>query len=249
MSAVQDGPSSALSHQSSTAMPPPIELTLVVAATRQMGIGKAGTLPWTGLRKEMAYFARVTKRVPASSDPSTKTQNVLIMGRKTWDSIPPNFRPLKDRLNIVISRSHPDHHHHHDADSDDASETTAASVVKLSSLDAVLRYLQARQATTSFSSPAAVKEGQSGIQMGKVFVIGGGEIYAAALRLKEARRVLLTSVQNDFECDTFFPQISEETGWEKQSKEALDAWTGEDVPGGEQEENGTRYEFQMWERK
>lgn len=42
----------------------PIELTLVVAATRDMGIGRAGTLPWTGLRKEMAYFARVTKRLP-----------------------------------------------------------------------------------------------------------------------------------------------------------------------------------------
>lgn len=49
-------------------MPPPgpTELTLVVAATRQMGIGRNGTLPWTGLRKEMAYFARVTKRLPAS---------------------------------------------------------------------------------------------------------------------------------------------------------------------------------------
>lgn len=47
-------------------MPPPLELTLVVAATRKMGIGKGGTLPWTGLRKEMAYFARVTKRVSTS---------------------------------------------------------------------------------------------------------------------------------------------------------------------------------------
>lgn len=42
----------------------PVELTLVVAATRDMGIGRAGGLPWTGLRKEMAYFARVTKRLP-----------------------------------------------------------------------------------------------------------------------------------------------------------------------------------------
>ena len=43
---------------------PPLELTLVVAATRNMGIGRAGTLPWTGLKREMAYFARVTKRLP-----------------------------------------------------------------------------------------------------------------------------------------------------------------------------------------
>lgn len=42
----------------------PFELTLVLAATRDMGIGLRGTLPWTGLRKEMAYFARTTKRLP-----------------------------------------------------------------------------------------------------------------------------------------------------------------------------------------
>ena len=41
----------------------PVELTLIVAATRNMGIGRNGTMPWTGLRKEMQYFARVTSRV------------------------------------------------------------------------------------------------------------------------------------------------------------------------------------------
>lgn len=44
----------------------PFELNLVLAATRDMGIGLRGTLPWTGLKKEMAYFARVTKRLPPS---------------------------------------------------------------------------------------------------------------------------------------------------------------------------------------
>jgi dihydrofolate reductase len=51
-------------------MPPP-ELTLIVAATtRNMGIGRAGDLPWTGLKKEMAYFARVTKRTPSVDSPN-----------------------------------------------------------------------------------------------------------------------------------------------------------------------------------
>jgi dihydrofolate reductase len=40
------------------------ELTLIVAATRSMGIGFQGGMPWQGLRKEMQYFARVTTRVP-----------------------------------------------------------------------------------------------------------------------------------------------------------------------------------------
>jgi dihydrofolate reductase len=47
----------------------PLELNLIVAVTaKNMGIGRAGGLPWTGLKKEMAYFARVTKRVPSSAE-------------------------------------------------------------------------------------------------------------------------------------------------------------------------------------
>jgi dihydrofolate reductase len=55
----------------------PPELTLIVAATRNMGIGRAGTLPWNGLKKEMAYFARVTKRVP-SNPSNTEGSNVSL---------------------------------------------------------------------------------------------------------------------------------------------------------------------------
>lgn len=40
------------------------ELTIIVAATRNMGIGLHGSMPWTGLRKEMQYFKRVTTRPP-----------------------------------------------------------------------------------------------------------------------------------------------------------------------------------------
>ncbi len=49
----------------------PLELTLVVAATRSMGIGASGTMPWKGLRKEMKYFARVTTKLP----PHVRSQN------------------------------------------------------------------------------------------------------------------------------------------------------------------------------
>lgn len=42
----------------------PLELTLIAAATRTMGIGAHGSMPWSGLRREMQYFARVTSRLP-----------------------------------------------------------------------------------------------------------------------------------------------------------------------------------------
>ena len=75
-------------------------VTIIVAALKPLyGIGNKGSLPW-GLRKEMAYFKRVTTR---TVDPSLR--NAVIMGRKTWDSIPTKFRPLPNRLNVVLSRS------------------------------------------------------------------------------------------------------------------------------------------------
>jgi dihydrofolate reductase len=154
------------------------------------------------------------------------------MGRKTWDSIPPRFRPLKGRLNIVISRSHAE-----------TSEVvnTETEPVRVSSLPKALEYLRSRPPNS----------------IGRVFVIGGGQIYAAALEMAGAKRVLLTRVMTEFECDTTFPlhlddDENQEGGvkrqWRKGSKEELDTWTGEVVPEGLQEENETQYEFQLWER-
>ncbi|KAL1897708.1 hypothetical protein Sste5346_004016 [Sporothrix stenoceras] len=221
-------------------MPPtiaPLELTLVVAATaRDMGIGANGGLPWTGLRKEMAYFARVTKRGEG---------NAVIMGRKTWDSIPPKFRPLRGRLNVVISRSFAP-----GLPKDPVGGPDAAPV-EASSLEAALEYLRSRTAAAEATEAAASTPN-------RVFVIGGAQIYAAALGLAEARRVLLTRVQSDFACDTFFPlalgsgattEITTDVPkWVQRSREEHAAWIGEEVPEGNQTENGTEYEFQMWER-
>lgn len=160
--------------------------------------------------------------------------NAVIMGRKTWDSIPPKFRPLKGRLNIVISRSFPS------PSSEPASLETDS--VKASSLEQAISYLRSRPQGT----------------LGRVFVIGGGQIYASALEIKEAKRVILTKVMSDFECDTHFSlklsdddegQGESDTGWVKRSKGELDAWAGETVPEGVQVENGTEYEFHMWERR
>lgn len=68
----------------------------IVAMTESRGIGLNGNLPWS-LKSELAYFSKVTTYYNrSSSDPP----NVIIMGRKTWESI---NRPLKNRINIILS--------------------------------------------------------------------------------------------------------------------------------------------------
>lgn len=70
-------------------MPDPIRLSLIVAQARNRVIGARGQLPWR-LKDDLAHFKRTTMGAP------------VIMGRKTWESLPK--RPLPGRANIVISR-------------------------------------------------------------------------------------------------------------------------------------------------
>jgi hypothetical protein len=97
-----------LSHSTSFSLSlllffPPLKMTqfaLVVAATEDLGIGLLSNLPWR-IPKDMAFFKQVTSKIPSPSI----TQNAVIMGRVTWESIPPKFRPLDNRFNIVVSRN------------------------------------------------------------------------------------------------------------------------------------------------
>lgn len=68
-----------------------MKIGLIWAQARGGVIGRGGVMPWH-LPEDLAHFKRVTLNHP------------VIMGRKTWDSIPPRFRPLPGRRNIVVTR-------------------------------------------------------------------------------------------------------------------------------------------------
>lgn len=70
---------------------------IIVAADLNLGIGKNNALPWR-ISKDLKYFKDLT-----SSTPVPEVLNAVIMGRKTWESIPPAHRPLKGRINIVLT--------------------------------------------------------------------------------------------------------------------------------------------------
>lgn len=67
------------------------KIGLIYARARNGVIGRDGVMPWH-LPEDLAHFKRTTLNHP------------VIMGRKTWDSLPPRFRPLPGRTNIVITR-------------------------------------------------------------------------------------------------------------------------------------------------
>lgn len=67
------------------------KISIIVAASDNLAIGKDNKLLWT-LPSDMNYFKRITNG------------NMVIMGKNTWESIPIKYRPLPNRDNVVLTR-------------------------------------------------------------------------------------------------------------------------------------------------
>uniref|UniRef100_A0A7C9EP03 dihydrofolate reductase n=1 Tax=Opuntia streptacantha TaxID=393608 RepID=A0A7C9EP03_OPUST len=147
---------------------------VVVAATKEMGIGKDGKLPWK-LPSDLKFFKDITMN---TSNPEKK--NAVIMGRKTWESIPLKNRPLPGRLNVVLTRSN------------DFVAGNFENVVSCGSLDSALKLL----ATSLYDC-----------SIEKVFIIGGGQLLRAALNAPACEAIHMTEIETSIECDTFIPAV------------------------------------------
>jgi dihydrofolate reductase len=151
-------------------------VTLVAAVARNGVIGNGPDIPWH-LPGEQRLFKELT------------TGHVLVMGRKTYDSI---GRPLPGRTTVVVTRH---------ADWQPVGGRPE-SVLVAGSVDEAL------------TLAAAVDD--------QVFVVGGGEIYRAAMSL--ADRLVITWVDLEPEGDAYFPTV-DETEWTGVEQEHHDAWS------------------------
>lgn len=95
-----------------------VQFTCVAAVGPKGQLGENNDLPWPAgsIRGDMNFFKNLTllkvmyseKGEVINCTPSEKLYNVVIMGRKTWDSIPKKFKPLESRFNIIVTSSHVD---------------------------------------------------------------------------------------------------------------------------------------------
>ena len=69
-----------------------MNVSLIVAMDARRGIGKNNDLMWH-LPVDMNFFKETTKN------------QIVVMGRRNYDSIPEKFRPLPNRLNVVLTRN------------------------------------------------------------------------------------------------------------------------------------------------
>jgi dihydrofolate reductase len=150
-------------------------ISLIVATDEKRGIGKDGKL----LFRIPEDFKRMTK--------ITKDCAIL-MGRKTWESLPENRRPLPGRYNIVITRDL-------EFKINNLREGNGFAIVN--SLEEGIMKAQ----------EAAFAKGSG--EPREIFIFGGGQIYKEAMEKGLVDKLYLTIVQGDFDADTLFPDYSE----------------------------------------
>ena len=149
--------------------------SLIVAFDEKFGIGKNNDLPWK-LKKDMDYFRMITT---TTNNLNKAKMNAVIMGRKTWESIPDKFKPLKDRINIIISSTL------------NKSEISDYAYTKVfTNLTDSLKYVEDNQT----------------LNIEKAFIIGGSSIYQEVLNnhLNKLTNLYITQIYYNFDCDRLF---------------------------------------------
>lgn len=174
-----------------------MKFSIIAAISRNKVLGKDNKIPWS-LPEDMKRYVAFT-----TGNPPSDKKNALLMGRKTWESIPEKYRPLKNRINVVITRQ-PDY-------------SVPEGVLVYSSLDQALTELK--------NNP----------EVNNVLVNGGQEVYAQAIIRPECSTLYLTEIDQDFEGDSFFPEIPKDFKLIEESEYQTS-------------ESGLRYRFLMYSR-
>lgn len=168
-----------------------MNFSIILAIDSKNGLGKENALAWK-LSGDMKYFKKTTVLTDNPDD-----INVVIMGRKTWESIPSKFRPLPGRINCVLTRNPP-----HIPPSQGGGNQ---GCVYFESLDSCLEEIENMK------------------NVWKVFIIWWAQIYNQVLEDSRLEKIYLTQVKWDFDCDVFFDGIPS-TFEQEWSSEAVKEW-------------------------
>ena len=189
--------------ESTTSTP---EFKMIVALCRGGGIGIGGGLPWPNIARDLRFFSEITKsRVfPYNS--------AVVMGRRTWESIPANARPLPFRDNFVVSALYAAN------DSERVPESEPTGVTFISNLSEIHKYA---------------------MNYDHVWFIGGASIYEQVVANQASfpiHDIYITFVDEEYECDTGFPltfQYESVEDWESHMNDtpnrAIWCWTSAEV--------------------
>jgi dihydrofolate reductase/thymidylate synthase len=159
-----------------------MEFDYIVALDAQNGIAKQGKLPWQGTAagaEDMAHFKRMTML----GDPDCGGRPAVVMGRKTYESIPGKFRPLPGRVNVVISSTL-------------TAQYGEGAAVAQSDDRSMLVY-----AATFEHALEWCRDAKNRGEVSRCWVIGGKQVYEHALKSVFLRGGYVTRFKQDYDCD------------------------------------------------
>jgi len=139
-------------------------------------------------------------------------KNAVIMGKRTYFGVPAHKRPLPGRLNIILSTTL-------------RRIDLPKDVLLFPNLEAAMQELETNE---------KLRE-----QIENVWIVGGSGVYKEAMESKRCHRLYLTEVKDTFECDTFFPKIS--NNFKEVEPEP-------EIPRGIQEENNIKFVYKVLEK-
>lgn len=167
-------------------------LTLIAAVAKNGVIGMDNAIPWH-LPEDFAHFKETT------------SGHTVVMGSNTWASLPEKFRPLPNRLNIIISKKL-------------EREIDRPGFRTFGNIRDALHFARDAYTTARTSEEHKKMMGSevSVLPTGEdVFVIGGASIYEQTIHL--ANRLIISEVDMEPKGDTHFPEIGSD--WHEVSRE------------------------------
>jgi len=155
-----------------------MKFSLIACIDNTNGIGKDNNIPWN-FSKDLTYFKKIT----TTNLDNTKI-NIVIMGNNTYKSIPDKYKPLPDRLNIILSRS----------------VASTEKLPNLKTIDKILNDNEAIYFSEYINLLLYLNKNKNHIN--EVFIIGGNFIYELFLKLRIISTLYITKIEDySFDCD------------------------------------------------
>jgi dihydrofolate reductase len=151
-----------------------MKISIIVAASTNNVIGRNNDLPWH-LPADLKYFK------------DTTMDHCVVMGRKNFESIPPKYRPLQGRTNIVITRQ---------------KDYNAEGAVVVNSIEAAVEFARSKNDTECFITGGGEIFKQSihlcdRIYLTRIHAVIEGDVYFPELNEKKWKEISRKDIQPD----------------------------------------------------
>lgn len=168
-----------------------MKFSIILAVDEKNGIWKHNTLAWK-LSWDMEYFKKITTQTK-----DLAKLNAVIMWRKTWVSIPWKFKPLKNRINCILSKN---------LKKSDLGSPIDDFTLYFNSLEDCLLELESKE------------------NLENIYIIWWADLYNQVLNHPMLERIYITKIKWDFQCDVFLDEIPKSFVVESYSDPETENW-------------------------